>query len=197
MSLALVESNTGGELAQRFSSLPAEQNVLVWNRVIQSAADLAQDGPDEIVSEAGARWVAEQARLAAPGDDVVTLAVCGTSDSAAGPYGAYRGETFVAVALGDALTVKRIDVGGVDELARRWSGNGALNELRLRLTVDQRFHMSDLNELSMNQRFLRPFSLLMIVLVVATGCVAAPAAGPQVIVTRVPLALEQAAAARG
>ena len=51
----------------------------------------------------------------------------------AGPYGAYRGETFVAVGLGDALTVKRIDVGGVDELARRWSGNGALNELRLRL----------------------------------------------------------------
>lgn len=49
----------------------------------------------------------------------------------------------------------------------------------------------------MNQRFLRPFSFLLIVLVAMTGCVAAPAAGPQVIVTRVPLALEQAVAAVG
>ncbi len=134
LSLALVESNTGGELAERVHSLPDGEDPLIWNKVIRSASDLAEGGPDEIVSEAGARWAAEQVRLAAPGANVVTLAACGTSDSAAGPYGAYRGETFVAVALGDALTVKRIDVGGVDELARRWSGNGALNELRLRLT---------------------------------------------------------------
>lgn len=135
LSLALVESNTGGELAQRFHDLPAGQDVLVWNKVIRSSADLAGAGPADIVSEAGARWAAQQARLAAPDENVVTLAVCGTSDSAAGPYGAYRGETFVAVGLADALTVKRIDVGGVDELARRWSGNGALNELRLRLVT--------------------------------------------------------------
>ena len=135
LSLALVESNTGGELAERFHSLPDGEDPLIWNKVIRSAADLAEDGPDEIVSEAGARWAAEQVRLAASGAAVVTLAVCGTSDSAAGPYGAYRGETFVGVGLGEALTVKRIDVGGVDELARRWSGNGALNELRLRLVA--------------------------------------------------------------
>lgn len=49
----------------------------------------------------------------------------------------------------------------------------------------------------MNQRFLRLFSILLIVLIVATGCMTAPAAGPQVIVTRVPLALEQAVAAVG
>lgn len=133
LTLALVETNTGGELAERFCGLPDSQDILMWTRVIESTADLAPGGPGEVVSEAGARWVAEQVQLAAPGDDVVTLAVCGTNDTAAGPYGAYRGETFVAVGLGDALTVKRIDVGGVDDLARRWSGNGALNELRLRL----------------------------------------------------------------
>ncbi|MCB0198952.1 MAG: CinA family nicotinamide mononucleotide deamidase-related protein [Anaerolineae bacterium] len=135
-TLALLESNTGGELAERFHSLLNGQDPLVWDKVIRSTSELGEGGPGEIVSEAGARWVAEQVRLAVasvPDSDVVTLAVCGTSDSAAGPYGAYRGETFVAVGLGDALTVKRIDVGGVDELARRWSGNGALNELRLRL----------------------------------------------------------------
>lgn len=131
--LALVETNTGGELAERFCCLPDGPDILMWTTVIHSGADLAQGGPPEIVSEAGARWVAEQARLAAPGPDVVTLAVCGTNDTAAGPYGAYRGETYVAVILDDVLTVQRVDVGGVDELARRWSGNGALNELRLRL----------------------------------------------------------------
>ncbi|MEZ4767063.1 MAG: CinA family nicotinamide mononucleotide deamidase-related protein [Caldilineales bacterium] len=131
--LALVETNTGGELAERFHSLPDGQDPLVWSKVIRSASDLADSGPEDVVSETGARWVAEHVRQVAAGATVVTLAVCGTSDSAAGPYGAYRGETFVAVGLGDALTVKRIDVGGVDELARRWSGNGALNELRLRL----------------------------------------------------------------
>jgi hypothetical protein len=61
------------------------------------------------------------------------LAVCGTQDTAAGPYNAYRGETFVAVGIDSAVTVKRLDIGGVDELARRWAGNGALNELRFRL----------------------------------------------------------------
>lgn len=133
LRLALIESNTGGELAERFSKAVGGGDLVLWSRVITAPADLAAGGPEELVSEAGARWAVEQARQAAAGVEVVTLAVCGVSDAAAGPYGAYRGETFVAIALGMAVTVRRIDVGGSDELARRWSGNGALNELRLRL----------------------------------------------------------------
>ncbi|MCA9870062.1 MAG: LCP family protein [Caldilineae bacterium] len=50
--------------------------------------------------------------------------------------------------------------------------------------------------MTINHRIIRPFALLMIVLLVLTGCGAAlPAAGPQVIVTRVPLMLEQSGAA--
>ena len=39
-------------------------------------------------------------------------------------------DVIVAVATPTAVASTRLDVGGVDELARRWVGNGALNFLR-------------------------------------------------------------------
>jgi nicotinamide mononucleotide (NMN) deamidase PncC len=85
------------------------------------------------VSQAGAEWAATT-RLAAARESLgvsLALAVCGATDPAAGPYGAYRGETYVALANTEgAVVASRLDVGGVDELARRWVGNGALDFLR-------------------------------------------------------------------
>ena len=62
------------------------------------------------------------------------MVIAGSLDQAAGPYGAYRGETYLALATLDTMASNRLGVGGVEELARRWIGNGALNWLRLWLT---------------------------------------------------------------
>lgn len=131
-TLALVETNTGGELAARLRAAPGGEQTTPSSLVIASLAELGPGGPAEPISQACAEWAATT-RLAAARvntDVSLALAVCGVADPAAGPYGAYRGESFVAVATPTAVASTRLDVGGVDELARRWVGNGALNFLR-------------------------------------------------------------------
>lgn len=131
-TLALVETNTGGELAARLRAAPGGEQTTPSSLVIASLAELGPGGPAEPIGQACAEWAAAT-RLAAArvnNDVSLALAICGVADPAAGPYGAYRGESFVAVATPAAVASTRLDVGGVDELARRWVGNGALNFLR-------------------------------------------------------------------
>lgn len=131
-TLALVETNTGGELAARLRAAPGGEQTTPSSLVIASLAELGPGGPAEPIGQACAEWAAAT-RLAAARvntDVSLALAICGVADPAAGPYGAYRGESFVAVATPAAVASTRLDVGGVDELARRWVGNGALNFLR-------------------------------------------------------------------
>ena len=131
-SLTLVETNTGGEIAARLRSAPGGEQAAPSSVVIAALAELGAGAPDSDVSQAGVAWAATT-RLAAARSSLgvsLALAVCGVMDPAAGPYGAYRGETFVAVAGPAGVETTRLDVGGTDELARRWVGNGALNFLR-------------------------------------------------------------------
>jgi nicotinamide-nucleotide amidase len=131
-SLAVVETNTGGEIAARLRSAPGGEQVTPSSVVVASLAELGAGAPATDVSQAGAEWAAST-RLAAASASLgvsLALAVCGVTDPAAGPYGAYRGETFVALAGPDGVASTRLDVGGADELARRWVSNGALNFLR-------------------------------------------------------------------
>ncbi len=131
-TLAVVETNTGGEIAARLRSAPGGEQVVPSSAVITSLSDMGASAPDEPVSQAGAEWAA-LTRLAAARESLgvsLAVAICGAMDPAAGPYGAYRGETYVALATDNSVVFTRLDVGGVDELARRWVGNGALNFLR-------------------------------------------------------------------
>jgi nicotinamide-nucleotide amidase len=131
-TLAVVETNTGGEIAARLRSAPGGEQVVPSSVVIATLSEMGADAPEDAVSQTGAEWAAKT-RLAAARESqgvALTLAVCGVMDPAAGPYGAYRGETYVALATASAVTSTRLDVGGVDELARRWVGNGALNFVR-------------------------------------------------------------------
>lgn len=131
-SLAVVETNTGGEIAARLRSAPGGEQAVPASLVVASLAEMGAGAPAADVSRAGAEWAASTRWAAARAsvDVSLALAVCGVMDPAAGPYGAYRGETFVAVAGPDGVASARLDVGGVDELARRWVSNGALNFLR-------------------------------------------------------------------
>ena len=131
-SLALVETNTGGELATRLQAAPGADQIIRRAQVVSSPAEIGSSGPANLVSSGAAEWAVRQL-LSDAQEDGATLgfALCGTMDPAAGPYGVYRGETFVAIATADGAHSMRIDTGGTDELARRWVGNGALNWLRL------------------------------------------------------------------
>lgn len=138
LSLALVETNTGGEIAARLRSAPGGQQAVPASAVIAELAEMGAGAPEDPVSPAGAEWAAAT-RLAAARESLgvsMAMAVCGTSDPAAGPYGAFRGETYVALATAAGVDSIRLDIGGADELARRWVGNGALNFLR-RWLADQ------------------------------------------------------------
>ena len=131
-SLALVETNTGGELARRLQAVPGADQIIRRAQVVSSPLEIASGGPANLVSSDAAEWAARQfLNIAREDGATLGFALCGTMDPAAGPYGAYRGETFVGLATGDNALSMRIDTGGTDELARRWVGNGALNWLRL------------------------------------------------------------------
>jgi nicotinamide-nucleotide amidase len=131
-TLAVVETNTGGELAARLRSAPGGEQAVSSSAVVASLSEMGGEEPGDEVSQAGAEWAA-RTRLAAARESLgvtMALAVCGVTDPAAGPYGAFRGETYVALATANTVASTRLDVGGVDELARRWVGNGALNFVR-------------------------------------------------------------------
>ena len=124
-SLALVETNTAGELARRLRSAPGGEQIVCRAQVVSSLLEIGPGGPADLVSSGAAEWAARQLLSAAQEDGATLgLALCGTIDPAAGPYGAYRGETFVGLATGENTLSMRIDTGGTDELARRWVGNG-------------------------------------------------------------------------
>jgi nicotinamide-nucleotide amidase len=131
--LALLETNTGGDVAQRLKSVAGGDQVLCWSRSVGTLSDVSQNGQVEEFSEAAARAAAAglQSQLGPFDDPCLVLVIAGMLDHAAGPYGAYRGETYLALAARDEVASHRLGVGGVEELARRWIGNGALNWLRL------------------------------------------------------------------
>lgn len=129
MHVAVVETNTGGDIAVRLAAAAPDR--ISARTVVADLAELGAGLPSEPWSEAGARWAAAtQLAAAQAAGATLALAVCGKPDPAAGLYGDYRGETFVAIAASTASAQTRLDLGGVDELARRWVGNGALNYLR-------------------------------------------------------------------
>lgn len=129
---AIVETNTGGEIAARLRAVPGGDQAVPSSAVIAALDEMGGGAPVEQVSQAGAEWAAATRLAAARVTLGVSLAVsvCGDTDPATGPYGAKRGQTYVALATAAALTSARLDVGGTDELARRWVGNGVLNFLR-------------------------------------------------------------------
>jgi len=131
--LALVETNTGGHLAQRLREAADDPAYLAAARTVSTLSELGPRPPDAPVSAAAAEWAAAaalaQAQAVTP-TTTAALAVCGETDPAVGPYGVRRGETFVAVAAAGEVQSQRLDVGGVDNMAQAWAGNGALNFLR-------------------------------------------------------------------
>lgn len=132
-TLAVAETNTLGEIAQRLRAVPEGAGVLTAAYLLPGDLALPPGGPSLMATQGFADWLANwlQQQPALLSGASLVLAVCGTLDPAAGPYGSQRGETYMTIAGQGWQDQQRIDVGGTDELARRWVGNAVMNRLRL------------------------------------------------------------------
>jgi len=120
-TMALVETNTGGEVARRLREAEGDDSVVVHAEV----AAPPEGTPDE------ARAVTWASRLLGRGGSMWALVVWGTAGADEGVYGRRLGATVIVVAReGSAPLTHRFELGGRDEHSRRWVANRALDALR-------------------------------------------------------------------
>ena len=143
VSLALVESATGGDVARLLRSTPEGEAALTAAHQI--------DGPDSLTSLLGVSagllqafgWVSQMAAAAAAANLIDTyeggwgLAALGVGSSA-DVYSDDTGETYVALATPDTTEVVRYPFGGSGAVARRWVTLRVLDLLRRRALAVQR-----------------------------------------------------------
>ena len=59
-SLALVETNTGGEIARRLQAAPGGDQIVRRAQVVSSPVEIGSGGPSDLVSPGAAEWAARQ-----------------------------------------------------------------------------------------------------------------------------------------
>jgi nicotinamide-nucleotide amidase len=136
VTVALVETNSGGAVTQRLTRTAAGQAALRECFVAGDAAALSRlldlplvDG--EMVSQETAVSAAQAIRWLAGAD--VGLAAIGDTDPTVDPYGERTGRTHLALATENKTAHRELWVGGTSDLARAWVSNWALDLLRKEL----------------------------------------------------------------
>lgn len=134
MTLAVVESNTRGALADRLASADPDYKSVLLRQVIdleQVRAVYSEANSEQIsdshMMEHAARAAAQEARSHAGA--TYGLALIGTSGQQEGVFGTTSGETWLAIAGDDLLESSHIRFGGQDDYTIVRIGNQALREL--------------------------------------------------------------------
>ncbi len=133
-TLAVVESNTRGALADRLAKADPEYNPVLLQQVIslEQVRSAFTDAPAASVSdsqmmERAAAASAQEARHQAGA--AIGLALIGTAGSDEGVFGTQSGETWLALAGEDRLETARLRFGGSDDYTTVRIGNDALRKL--------------------------------------------------------------------
>jgi nicotinamide-nucleotide amidase len=133
LTLAVAESLTGGLLASRLTDIPGASDVFRGG-LIAYAGDLKHrmlavpEGP--VVSEAAAADMARGARTLLQADvALATTGVAGPTEQEGQPVGTVH----VALAMGDQVETRQLQLGGNRQQIRQFSVIGLLNLLRRRL----------------------------------------------------------------
>ncbi|MCW5852038.1 MAG: CinA family nicotinamide mononucleotide deamidase-related protein [Anaerolineae bacterium] len=136
VSLALVETNTGGRVAQRLAQASAQQGVaVVKESIVAMTPDVLRrvggvgEG-DTLVSEASALRAAHYVRRLNQTD--IGLAIVSPLE-ALDPYSDNPGATYIALADAQGELTRALRFGGVSDVAMSWSTNTALDILRRRV----------------------------------------------------------------
>jgi nicotinamide-nucleotide amidase len=130
-TIAIVETNTGGAVAQRLSTALPDVDPVVgaWTVGVDTLpAGLAEPVTEATLpSEALARQCAETVRQQSGA--TFGLAMLGTRGADEGTYGLKRGETWIALAAPEETLVRQQSIGGRDEYTRVRLSNGVLSLL--------------------------------------------------------------------
>jgi nicotinamide-nucleotide amidase len=134
ITLAVVESNTRGALAERLAKADPQYNPVLLQQVlsleqVHAAYAGAQSVPvsDSQLMERAAVASAQAARRQAGA--TIGLALIGTTGSDEGVYGTQSGETWLALAGENRLETARLRFGGSDDYTTVRIGNDALRDL--------------------------------------------------------------------
>lgn len=134
VTLAVVESNTRGALADRLAKADPDYNPVLLQQVIslEQVRSAFADAPaapvsDSQLMERAAAASAEEARHQAGA--AIGLALIGTAGSDEGVFGTQSGETWLALAGEDRLETARLRFGGSDDYTTVRIGNDALRKL--------------------------------------------------------------------
>jgi len=135
LSLAVLETNTGGLLASRLTTVPHSMEVL--NQALTTSPDRARTWflpdtenstiPSTQIAEALAARIREQATVD------IGIALVGDIEPDVGPYNERTGDTYIGLSAPGASTSRHIHIGGVSEVARTWATNATLDMLRRHL----------------------------------------------------------------
>lgn len=117
--LALAETNTAGQLAERLRGRPEGSRIIKSAMLLDNVSDF---------SEKNAATIAEQFRKASGAE--IALAVLGTTDSAHDLYSHDTGKSTIAVATEKETLQRAYPVGGTGELAQTWVIIRALDLVR-------------------------------------------------------------------
>lgn len=134
ITLAVVESNTRGALAERLAKADPQYNPVLLQQVlnleqVRSAYADSSNSPlsDSQLMERAAAASAQEARDRAGA--TIGLALIGTAGSDEGVFGTQSGETWLALAGDDRVETARLRFGGSDDYTTVRIGNDALRKL--------------------------------------------------------------------
>ena len=136
LSLAMVETNTGGRVAQRLAQASGQQGVAALKEsIVAMTPDVLRRvggaGTDEaLVSEASALRAAQYVRNL--NQTAIGLAIVSHLD-ALDPYSDNPGATYIALTDAQGELTRALRFGGVSDVAMSWSTNTALDILRRRV----------------------------------------------------------------
>ncbi|MEW6673095.1 MAG: CinA family nicotinamide mononucleotide deamidase-related protein [Thermodesulfobacteriota bacterium] len=135
LNIAILETNTGGELAQRLTSVPGGFGVLAF--ALCAATDRVRSvipGDDDrypVCSPEGAETLARSICRKAQSD--MGIAVIGDEDPNVGPYSKQAGNTYVGLCLKGRTAAEHIRLGGISKYARLRITSMVLDMLRRRI----------------------------------------------------------------
>lgn len=134
LTLAVVETNTGGRIGQRLAQVGARSGVTVLKETIVAVTPdvlrrvgQAPDDPDQLIRLETALRAAEYVRTLNHAD--YGLAVVSPLEPL-DPYGERPGVTYVALTREGGQATRELRFGGTGEMAQSWAVNNALDLVR-------------------------------------------------------------------
>jgi len=132
LTLAVMETNTGGELASRLTSVPGGYSILSQAScagVEQVPSIIPCDPtPEQLQSSEGAERLAILLREKTECD--IGVAIIGDQDPDVGPYSKQTGNTYLGLSTSDKTVAKHIQLGGISNFARIRITSIVLDKLR-------------------------------------------------------------------